>query len=112
MDAHRSDVLKSLSYIQRKENYADWRASPVKADETLFPPHVFIACGDADTLYTPGATLITRLEAAGHPDASFLSVPRCAHAYDKVVGPHKKGWAQRVASYNAVNECIRRGLRE
>ncbi|KAK0526858.1 hypothetical protein OC834_004651 [Tilletia horrida] len=98
------------SYCQIPEHYSDWRASPVRADENLFPPHVFIACGDADKLYDGAEKLMERLHGAGHPDAVFLALPRMSHGWDKVTGPGKPGWEERLSSYKGFLDCIRRGL--
>ncbi|KAL9931439.1 hypothetical protein V8E36_009725 [Tilletia maclaganii] len=98
------------SYCQVPAHYNDWRASPVRADESLFPPHIFIACGDADKLHEGSVKLIDRLQAAEHPDATLLSLPRMSHGWDKVCGEGKPGWKERAASYAGFIKCIRRGL--
>ncbi|KAK0549398.1 hypothetical protein OC846_004085 [Tilletia horrida] len=98
------------SYIQQGKDYSDWRASPVRADEGLFPPHIFIACGDADKLYEGAEKLIERLHAAGHPDATLLTLNRISHGWDKITSPGKKGWKERELAYKGYLDCLRRGF--
>ncbi|KAE8210779.1 hypothetical protein CF327_g5397 [Tilletia walkeri] len=98
------------SYCQKPEHYADWRASPVRADESLFPPHVFVACGTADKLYEGAVKLNERLQSAGHPDATLLSLERMSHGWDKITSAGNPGWEERVRSYDGFLNCIRRGL--
>ncbi|CAD6884609.1 unnamed protein product [Tilletia controversa] len=98
------------SYCQKREHYADWRASPIRADESLFPPHVFIACGTADKLYEGADKLNERLQSAGHPDVTLLSLQRMNHGWDKVTSLGKPGWEERIQAYKGFYDTIRRGL--
>lgn len=60
------------------EQTKDPRLSVTFSDTANFPRHVYLACGQADSLHDPGQALVGRLVKEGHPDATFTSVERWA----------------------------------
>lgn len=73
-----------------------------------FPPHVSLACGRADALYSPAEELVARLKREGHPDAAFLSLEREAHAFDKQAKSGTKSGERKERMYEAAFETIKR----
>lgn len=72
------DLLKS-AYMVPPQRDDDPRISPFFASPESFPRHILLACGTADTLYTPNANFVRKMTEAGHPDIEFATVRYLAH---------------------------------
>lgn len=73
-------------YLPPGINRKDPIVSPALGEPSRFPDHTFIACGDADTLYFDGKSVIENLQTHGTPAqrqySRFMSVPDQAHGFD------------------------------
>ncbi|KZP25991.1 alpha/beta-hydrolase [Athelia psychrophila] len=98
------------SYILPGQPRDDPRISSAFAPAASFPKHVYLACGDADTLYTPGKELVQRLKEAGHADATFEGIAREAHGFDKGAKEGTESAAKRDKMYAAAVDMINRAV--
>lgn len=84
----RFGSIVKRSYIPPDVKYKDPLLDPLYADPTCFPDNVYIACGDADTLYPEDLEFIEKLRKEGNAEqrkhAQFVSIPNEAHAWDLV----------------------------
>jgi acetyl esterase/lipase len=71
------------SYILPGQSPSDPRISPIGAPTESFPKSVYVACGNADTLYNPCVRFVGRLKEAGHNDAVFVNAEYEGHGFDK-----------------------------
>lgn len=71
------------SYILSEQSRSDPRISPIFAPTESFPKFVYLACGNADSVYDPSVRFVERLREAGHSEANFVGVEHEAHSFDK-----------------------------
>ena len=83
-------AFRKLSYnsylppsIDRSEPIISTLNAPVEA----WPRHVFLGCGDCDTLFVPNRLLHEKLSTGGHPHVEFMTVERVNHGFDKMAKP-------------------------
>ena len=69
---------------------------------------VRIVTGDADTLHDGGKELIDKLQAAGHADAVFTSIPGGGHVFDHG-SKTEADWEKRNKVYGVLIDAIARG---
>ncbi|KAL9939686.1 hypothetical protein V8E36_001503 [Tilletia maclaganii] len=65
-----------------KEVY-DKRVSVTLIEQHELPRHIFVAAGEADSLFPEAKRFVERLQEQGHPDAQFLDVGAEGHGFDK-----------------------------
>lgn len=73
-----------------------------------FPNHVYLACGNADTLYTPIEKLAVKLKEVGVEDVVFRCVEFEAHAFDKVAKVGTVTWERKIRMYRDVVDMVRK----
>lgn len=72
-------------YVLPGTSPTDARLAPAYARAEDMPLHVWIAAGADDPLHDAAAALVRRLQREGRPGASFVSVPRVGHGFDKII---------------------------
>jgi len=70
------------SYVLPNQPRTDTRISVILAPTDSFPNHVYLVCGDGDSLYNPAVKFVQKLKAAGHGDANFLALRYMGHGFD------------------------------
>lgn len=98
------------SYTLPGQPRDDPRISSAFAPVTKFPKHVYLACGDADVLYTPAKELIQKLKDAGHKDATFEGIERVGHGFDKKAKEGTESAVKRDKMYAAAIDMINRAV--
>jgi len=98
------------AYMPPGQPRDDPRISSAFAPPESFPAHVYLACGDADSLYTPGKQLVQKLKDAGHADATFEGIEREAHGFDKSAKEGTESAAKRDRMYAAAIGLINRAI--
>ncbi|KZP23309.1 alpha/beta-hydrolase, partial [Athelia psychrophila] len=100
------------AYLLPSQARKDSRVSPLFAPAESFPRHVYLACGNADNLYTPAEMLIQKLEKAGHGDAVFATAEREAHFFEKFAKDGSETAGKRDRMYADVVDMINRATGE
>ena len=95
-------------YVLPGQDRGDPRLSARFAKIERWPEHVFLACGMADSLHDAGKMLVEELKGNGHQDATFLSVEREAHGFDKRVKEGSATEHRRHVMYEQAVEMIGR----
>lgn len=86
----------------------DLRLSPALAGGERWPEEVFVACGEADSLWQPGKDLVAKLEKDGKK-VGWMSVEDSAHAFDKAgMGMSKETKARVDAMYGQAVALVKR----
>jgi len=70
------------AYMLPDQPWSDARISVTLAPPESFPSHVYVVCGNTDTLYDPARKFVEKLKEAGHKDAEFVGLEYMAHAFD------------------------------
>ncbi|KAK0546541.1 hypothetical protein OC845_004552 [Tilletia horrida] len=65
----------------------DKRASVTLIEQEELPRHIYIAAGEADSLFPEARQFIDKLNAQGHPDARLFDAGAEGHGFD--IGPKK-----------------------
>ncbi|KAN0063063.1 hypothetical protein ACQY0O_004226 [Thecaphora frezii] len=99
--------LFNKCYILPGVDRTDPRLSPVFADPADFPKHVFIACGNGDTLYDGGKRLIEKLKQDESIDADFLHLEAEGHGFDKMPR-HPESRKNKELMYQMIYETIKK----
>jgi acetyl esterase/lipase len=89
---------------------SDPRISPILAPTESFPKYVYLACGNADTLYEPSRRFVERLRDAGHHDAEFVGVEREAHSFDKLTKEGSQTAGKKDMVYDGAVDMINKAL--
>ena len=90
-------------------DHSDPRISAQHAPADRFPNHVYLACGNADWIHGNGEAFVQKLKDAGHEDATFESIEREGHAFDKG-RPETASWAKAEKMYEAVAAMVNRAI--
>ena len=98
------------SYMLPGQPRDDPRISSLFAPAAKFPKHMYIACGDADSLHNPAAQLIQKLKDAGHEDATFETIEHQNHGFDKAAKDGTETAVQRDKMYATAVDLINRAI--
>lgn len=104
--------LFDAAYIVPSQSASDPLISPLYASTSSFPKHVYLACGNADTLYTPVEKLAQNLKEAGHPNVEFLEIDFEGHSFDKDVKTGSASAERKEKAYMGAVGLIKRGIEE
>jgi acetyl esterase/lipase len=97
------------TYVPPNHSRADSRISVALAPVSSFPGHVYLACGDTDSLFEPAVKLVQRLQEAGHNDAEFVSLQGMGHGFD-MPGVRGEAEVMKEKAYTGVVDMIDRAL--
>lgn len=108
-----SPFVKSIfhrSYVLPGQPECDPCISPVLALMETFPKSVYLACGNADSLYDPCVRFVEKLKEMGRNDVVFVSVEYEGHAFDKMAKAGTESAEQKDRMYAGAVEIINRAL--
>ena len=101
------------SYILPSQPRTDPRLSSILAPTESFPKHVYLACGNADSLYDPAVKFVERLKEAGHNDAEFVGLEYMSHAFDMGAADGTEAGDKKRQAYagavDMINRCLEAG---
>jgi acetyl esterase/lipase len=98
------------SYMVSGQSPSDPRISPIHLPTESFPKPVYVACGNADSLYEPCAEFVEKLKNAGHAGAVFTGVEYEGHAFDKVARKGTESAEMKDRMYADAVEMINKAL--
>jgi len=96
------------AYALPSQPLNDPRISVILAPPESFPNHVYLACGNADTLYDPALKFVARLKEAGHDDAEFVGFEHMGHGFDSHGKDSTEGKEKKHEAYTGAVDLINR----
>jgi acetyl esterase/lipase len=94
------------AYTLPDQPWNDPRISVALAPAESFPNHVYVVCGNADTLYDPARKFVEKLKEAGHKDAEFVGLEYMAHAFDTNTKKGTEAEDKKVKVYTGAVDVI------
>jgi acetyl esterase/lipase len=98
------------SYMLPSQPRTDPRVSPILGPTENVPNHVYLACGNADSLYDPAVEFVERLKDAGHQDAEFVGLDCMAHAFDMLAKEGTEAEEKKNKVYGDAVDLINRAI--
>jgi len=98
------------SYIVPSQPPTDPRISPILAPTESFPNHVYVVCGNADSLYDPAVKFV-RLKEVGHTDAEFVGLEYIGHGFDMRAEQGTEAVEKEYKTYAGAVDLINRTIR-
>jgi len=98
------------AYILPDQPRNDPRLSVNLAPAESFPNHVYVVCGNADTLYDPARKFVEKLKEAGHIDAEFVGLEYMGHGFDIHAKKDTESEAKKVKVYTGAVDLINRAI--
>jgi acetyl esterase/lipase len=98
------------SYMLPSQPRTDPRVSPILGSTENVPNHVYLACGNADSLYDPAVEFVERLKDAGHQDAEFVGLDCMAHAFDMLAKEGTEAEEKKNKVYGDAVDLINRAI--
>ena len=98
------------AYALPAQSHADPLISCLHFDPELhkFPKHVYLACGNADSLYTPVEKLAQKMKEAGVEDVVFNCVEFEAHGFDKAAKAGSVSWERKNMMYRDIVDMVKK----
>jgi acetyl esterase/lipase len=98
------------SYLLPSHLRTDPRISPILGPTASFPKHVYLTCGNADSLYDPVEKFVQRLKDAGHNDAEFMGLEYMGHGFDIVAKEGTEAAEKKHMVHAGAVDMINRGI--
>jgi len=98
------------AYVLPDQTRNEPRISVNLAPAESFPSHVYMVCGNADTLYDPARKLVERLKEAGHNDAEFVGLEYMGHVFDIHAKKDTEGEEKKVKVYTGAVDLINKAI--
>jgi acetyl esterase/lipase len=94
------------AYTLPDQPWNDPRISVTLAPAESFPNHIYVVCGNADTLYESGRKFVEKLKEAGHKHAEFVGLEYMAHGFDIYAKMGTAGEEKKVKVYTGAVDLI------
>jgi acetyl esterase/lipase len=98
------------SYMLPSQSRADPHISSIFAPTESFPNHVYLVCGNADSLYDPAVKFVERLKEAGHNDAEFVGLEYMSHGFDMSAKEGTEAAEKKDKAYAGAVDLINRAI--
>ena len=98
------------AYVLPSQSYKDPLVSCLhfNPERHKFPNHVYLACGNADTLYTPVEKLAEKMKEVGVKDVDFRCVKYESHSFDKGAKVGTVSWERKNWMYQGVIDMVKK----